>query len=364
VNKFTEPDDVSQVSAHRVGNPTPQPSVVRWIGPPPDSLDAANLAQSFSIPSVPATNPSATFAETNPLAHPVPEVDQSIPKVEQPPIAAATRPVLAEAGTQPAKIVENSGHPAVVQAPVAVVKPATMPSDHAAPEVIAKANDTAINITHETSKAAVAIVAPATKPTESDVATDVPKSVMEAVNPAPMRLLKAVSFESVLEQLPPDARPLPKAGWDEFAIAKSIKWINRQLAGAEMQVVVEIEGVNLNRIPDANNPVETAGWEIVLTTNPESFRTFDIDTFHWPATWMEDAAGKRWRGGDVRISVTEDVAKQARLWRAGDTIVLSGRVQGVAIEGGMTNLGQPCGRFTTIFSDVHIDKFIPQSGRP
>ena len=180
----------------------------------------------------------------------------------------------------------------------------------------------------------------------------------------PEQPAKVVSFESVLDQLPTEGQPLAQIGWDEFSIDKAHRWLKEQLADVDLHVAVEIVDVKLTPIPDARNPDQTTGWELTLTTGPERFRAFGTDSFHWPATWKEDASGKMWRGGEVRLPVTEDFAKGARIWRAGDTVVLSGTVEDVFVEGGTTNLGQPCGRFTTIFHDVHVERMVPQIGRP
>jgi hypothetical protein len=172
------------------------------------------------------------------------------------------------------------------------------------------------------------------------------------------------SLESMLKRLPTDAQPLPKMGWDEFAVAKTHQWIKEQLSGVQLRMTVKIADIKLIRIRDSKDFDETLGWELALTCGPERFRSFDMDLFHWPATWREDAAGRRWRGGEIRLPITEDFAKQARLWRAGDAVTLSGSIEDIFVESGTTNLGLPCGRFTTIFQDVHIDKCVPQDARP
>lgn len=361
-------DDVSDASAPRIVDRTPRPSVVHWVGPAPESTDQAIAAEWPPSQPGPAVDQPVALA---PYAPPVARSEQPIAKPVEPAVPANPQPA-------PAVVPK----PPVVKPPVVAMKPATMPAvivqmpvkktvvqtTQESPHTVAKiakatTQQIAINSDQPRPKTVVILPPPATKRATPEIAINTPKPLPPPVNVLPRPLLNAVSFESVLEMLPKDYQPLANVGWDQFAIGKALQWINQQLAGAEMRVSVEITSVELIRIPNASNPINTDGWEVALTTKPESFRSFGIDTFHWPATWTVDVAGKRWRGGDVSVAVTEDIAKQARLWKAGDTIVLAGKVQGVVIEGGSMSSGQPCGKFTTVFADIHVEKVVPQSNR-
>lgn len=256
--------------------------------------------------------------------------------------------------------------PAVAQAPAVaqtpVINPSTMPNDYAGTLALVNAEGE-IKESQEMWDKEMQIAGNAANGSVSNEPHPSPAQQNPYAGFSPSQGTKAVSFESVLEKLPEEARPLSNVGWDAYSIPKTHKWIKEQLAGAQMQVTVEIVSVKLIRIPDANDPDETAAWELDLTTKPESFHAFGIDTFNWPATWEQDISGKMWRGGEVRFPVAEDFARQARHWRVGDSVVLSGTVQDIAVEGGMTNLAQPCGRFTTIFQNVHVDRVIPQGNQ-
>jgi hypothetical protein len=468
--QYEEPAQVRRVLAYRRIDRTPQPSVVRWIGPDeypaaPDSIQSTSFspdeAPNLPAPAV-AENPFDTGM--NAPAQPIPKPQPQPVKIEAPAVATQVAPpVVVQAAPPPVPFdmavqtyidrVLNPGSakavrpavpqtdspsldaaaqslqrssiasgisteqktallsllleidrvrrdtvgihdvamrlinitgglpaPVVAQAPPTPVNPtpppmpanpAPLPADYA--QMLARVNaageveesqeywrkiaDAAGNL------AAQDVAASATaKPPGPEI--NAQQNFGNDANMLSAQPLTAVSFESVLEKLPTEARPLPNIGWDAFSIPLTHKWIKGELAGAQLQVSVQIIGVKLIRLPNMNDPDETVGWEVALTTKPESFHAFGIDTFNWPATWMEDATGKMWRGGEVRIPVTEDFAKQARLWRVGDTVILSGTVQDIAVEGGLTSLRQPCGRFTTIFQDVRVEKLIPQINRP
>jgi hypothetical protein len=448
------------VLAQRSFDGTPQPSVVRWIGP--DEFPAApDYIQSTSFSPAPAPNPSVPVVVENsfdagmkPANQPIPKSQPAPVKIEAPPVvtqvtippvrfdlvvqayidqvltpgsAKAVRPIVPQTDSPDldaaakslqrscvdsgisteqktalltlllevdrvrkdtvgihdvaAQLINITGgfpapvavqvSPTPVNPPPAPANPPPLPADYAqelarvnaageieeSQEYWRKVADAAGN-----SPAPDVVVSAPLRPAAPEITPQ--QNSGNDTNMLSAQALTSVSFESVLEKLPADARPLPNIGWDAFSIPLTHKWIKAQLAGAPLQVAVEIIGVKLIRLPDMNDPDETIGWEIALTTKPESFHAFGIDTFNWPATWKEDASGKMWRGGEVRIPVTEDFAKRARLWRVGDIVILSGTVQDIAVEGGMTSLRQPCGRFTTIFQDIRVDKLIPQANRP
>jgi len=367
---------VSPVMAQQPAGPPPRPSYVLWVGPVQNPVDA-NVVQSTPAPPLPTANRPTTLTPAN---QPVPAVqgfDQTIQKVDKPSLTADTQPVLTDVAGPPVKVAGDSGNSTAQQTPLALAKLSSTPAGDAVSPTMVRADD-AIKEAQE-SRGKVAKIAndaansmvdpigpppPPATPAPPDAVAEAQNNFAEAAKLLPSQRPKVASFESMLEQLPNEARPLAKIGWDGFSIPKAHKWIKEQLAGVELQVAVEIVDVKLIRIPDAKDPDQTVGWELALTTKPERFHAFGLDAFHWPATWTEDVSGRKWRGGEVRFPVAEDFAKQARAWRVGDIIVLSGTVEDTFVEGGMTNLGQPCGRFTTIFENVQVDRLIPQGDRP
>jgi hypothetical protein len=362
---------------------TPQPSEVRWIGPGAVSADG-NIVVSTPTPTparpAPSTDQPVALNTTHQVVPAALGIDQTIPKPDKPSIKADPQPMPTDTAKVAAKLAGDSGNSTAQPAPVVVPKPANIPTATTVAPATINADDVVRESQESRDKAGkiastmvdpngsrplvATPVLPATQPASPPAAAESRNTFAEAAKWLPGQPTKVVSFESVLAHLPTDAQPLAQIGWDEFSVDKTHRWLKEQLADVNLHVAVEIVDVKLTPIPDARDPGQTAGWELTLTTRPERFRAFGLDSFHWPATWKEDVSGKMWRGGEVRLPVTEDFAKQARLWRAGDTVVLSGAVGDVFVEGGTTNLGQPCGRFTTIFHDVHIDRIEPQISRP
>ncbi len=370
---------VSPVMAQQSGKPAPKPSVVQWIGPPQAQVDA-KLVRSDPIWPKPTANQTTLLTTANRPDPSVTEIDQPIRPAEKPAINAQVQPAPTDAAAPLAKAAGDSGNPVAQQRPVALAKLPSVPAVDAAPPATVKANDVtqeAQDLREKASKIADEAAGrsadpgralpPPTLPALPAARPIPPVAMAEAQNNSakadkwlPKHPVKVVTFQSVLERLPDGSRPLASIGWDEFSVPRAHEWMEDQLAGVELQVAVAIVEVKVIRIPNAKDPDQAVGWELALTTKPERFSTFGMDTFHWAATWKEDVSGRMWRGGEVRFPVTEDFARQARLWHVGDIIVLSGAVGEIFVEGGTTNLGQPCGRFTTIFKDVHVDAVRPQ----
>jgi hypothetical protein len=373
------PEDVEEVvwrTPKQAVSRTPRPSVVQWIGPPPQFPAEDNDVES-TPPSPDVTlNQPTTPAAAIKFEPEVKRLPPTVQNAERPVLKADKQPVPTVAVNRQNNIASNSVNPAAGLMPHVRTKPSTVPADNTASWAMMKTQlwDKAGKIANDLANSAVdpnrahpplaKLASPATRPAPPVAVAITPQNLSEAAKLPPPQFPKVLSFASVLQKLPEEARPLAKIGWDQFSIPKTHKWIREQLAGVELQVAVEIAGVKLIRIPDAKHPDDTVEWDLDLTTQPERFRAFGIDTFNWPATWTVDVLGSRWRGGEVRIPVPEELAKQARLWRIGDTIVLSGTVQDIAVEGGLTNLGQPCGRFTTIFQDLHVERQISQGNQP
>jgi hypothetical protein len=358
---------------------TPQPSEVLWIGPTAESVDG-NIVISTPTRPAPSTDEPVALNTTHQVVPAALGIDQTIQKSDKPSIKADPQPMPTDTAKAAVKVANDSGNPMAQPAPLVVPKPSDTSAVVAVSPARVKADD-AINVAREsqdktakiansavdpkTSRPLMAMpVLPATQPAAPPAVAESRNTFAEAAKWLPKQPTKVASFESVLDQLPTEAQPMANVGWDEFSNPKAHKWIKEQLADVDLHVSVELVDVTLIRIPNADDPDQTTGWELALTTKPERFRAFGMDTFHWPATWKEDVSGKMWRGGDVRLPVTEDFAKQARFWRVGDTIVLSGTVEDLFVEGGTTNLGQPCGRFTTIFHEVHVERVVPQGSRP
>jgi hypothetical protein len=380
-NQAADAQYVAPVMAEQPKVLTPRPSEVQWIGPGAVSVDG-NIVKSTPTPTRPApsTDQPVAINTTHEVDPATPVIDETIQKTDKPSIKADPPPTPTDTAKAGVKIAGDSGNPSAQQAPVVLPKPVNPPAvaslspatvnvDDAvkeAQESREKAAKIAASVadTNESRPVMASPVLPATQPAPAFAAPESRNTFAEAAKWLPNQPAKVVSFESVLDQLPTEAQPLVQIGWDEFSIDKAHRWLKEQLAFVDLHVAVEIVDVKLAPIPDPRNPDQTAGWELTLTTAPERFRAFGLDSFHWPATWKEDVAGKMWRGGEVRLAVTEDFAKQARLWKAGDTVVLSGTVEDIFVEGGTTNLGQPCGRFTTIFHDVHVERMVPRTGQP
>jgi hypothetical protein len=381
------PEDVEEVVWRTPKQPVsrpPRPSVVQWIGPPPQFPAEDNDVESTPVsPDVTANQPTTPAAAIE-FDRGVKWLPQTVQDAGRPVLKVDKQPVPSVAVNRQNKITSTLVNPPAGPMPHVRTEPSTMPTDNSVSWAMMNtqlwdkagkiANDFASDFANDLANSAVdpnrahpplaALASPATRPAPPVAVAITPQDLSEAAKLAPPQFPKVLSFASVLEKLPEEARPLAKIGWDQFSIPKTHKWIREQLAGVDLQVAVEIAGVKLIRIPDPKHPDDTVEWDLDLTTQPERFRAFGIDTFNWPATWTVDVLGSRWRGGEVRIPVPEELAKQARFWRIGDTIVLSGTVEDIAVEGGMTNLGQPCGRFTTIFQDVHVERLISQGNQP
>jgi hypothetical protein len=374
---------VSPVMAQQPVRLPPKPSVVQWIGPPQKSVDA-KLVQSTPTWPPPTTDQPTTVTAVNQSAPVVQQFDQPIQKADKPALKVAdAQPVPVDTAGQVVKVAGDSVNSAVQQAPLALAKLSSPPTADAISPGTVRAGDaiketqesrekvvkTANDTTYRPADSGRALpppampVLPVARPIPPVTVADAQNNLGKVEKWLPSQPLKVVTFQSMLERLPNESRPLANIGWDGFSIPRAHEWMQDQLVGVELQVAVAIVNVRLIRIPNSKDPDQTIGWELALTTEPERFSAFGLDTFHWPATWKEDVSGRKWRGGEVRFPVTEDFAKQARLWHVGDVIVLSGTVEDVFVEGGMTNLDQPCGRFTTIFKDVHVDRVMPQVSR-
>jgi hypothetical protein len=175
---------------------------------------------------------------------------------------------------------------------------------------------------------------------------------------------KMITLESLLAQLPKEAQP----PWDDFSIPHAHKWLMQALADKELQMAVGIKDVQILRFAEPGDPDKTREWDIWVTTNAVRTHTFNMEQVLLPATWIPtayldpqtlawtplDPPGFSWyadsqlqfnaTGGKVIIRADEDVAKRARSWQVGDTIILAGAVDNVDFI-----REPPTGRFNLIF---------------
>lgn len=177
--------------------------------------------------------------------------------------------------------------------------------------------------------------------------------------PQPLRL------ENILSQLPREALPDTRHGWDEFTAPKAHQVLKQRFAGEK--VLVEgalLAAPDITRVKNAKHPDETDDWVITLKLQPTRSDARSVPTFLSIGTLKAadpEAAKARDRGTStsVGIVVSEDQASRSRDWKENDRVWLAGTIQDITVTGGGGVKEPHSGTLTVILSDPSIVKTQP-----
>lgn len=146
---------------------------------------------------------------------------------------------------------------------------------------------------------------------------------------------KPVRLEDAVASLPSDALPDPKHGWDEFTLPKARGVLREQLKNAPLEATCKVEKIEVKRVPDGKNKDKTIGWRLVVEVPGYGFDAYGLS--HWvtllpPGANMPTSAtppkGKKPPPvPHFTFDVPESLAKEARDWKVGMLIVISGTVE-------------------------------------
>lgn len=145
-----------------------------------------------------------------------------------------------------------------------------------------------------------------------------------------------------------------KAGWDAVAGPKAHDWLHKNTVGTGYHFTLPLAAVTVHRVPSKADPLQAEGWLLVLTMD-RTATTYGEVTIHAvvgtyvivgaAADFVASPAAKELARGEaeahIKLIVSEEVAKAAKLWAKGDPVTLRGTLGYVVLPFGNMRPHEP-----------------------
>ncbi|MDH3582617.1 MAG: hypothetical protein OER86_00185 [Phycisphaerae bacterium] len=150
---------------------------------------------------------------------------------------------------------------------------------------------------------------------------------------APPSSRSYLSVKQILADLPPEARPIPEAGWGSSAREQAEAWLSQHVAGGRIRLEAQLARVEVVEGESGSS------WQVYF-----AFRTPPFVFYQAQVRPLVGAVGSNWPPGTgtgegkepipdpLRVVVDESFGRRAREMKPGQSMRILGVIQSVTLE--------------------------------